>query len=163
MPEELSRRMPIAVVGMACRFPGAPDIDAFWSLLKSGGYAIGKLPPDRFDRDLYYSAERGTIGKSYSDVGGVVAEPEMTPALTGDVAHRHVLSVVAAACRDAKLPMREPAGRRVGIYVAHLRGSALAAGLTYARSVDEFIAELRKLDLPEVLYDSIATRIAAEG
>ena len=150
------------MVGMACRFPGAPDIDAFWSLLKSGGYAIGKLPPDRFDRDLYYSAERGTIGKSYSDVGGVVAEPEMTPALTGDVAHRHVLSVVAAACRDAKLPMREPAGRRVGIYVAHLRGSALAAGLTYARSVDEFIAELRKLDLPEVLYDSIATRIADE-
>ncbi len=31
---------PIAIVGMACRFPGAPDLSAFWNLLQSGGNAI---------------------------------------------------------------------------------------------------------------------------
>ena len=31
---------PIAVVGMACRFPGANGIDAFWRLLESGGNAV---------------------------------------------------------------------------------------------------------------------------
>ena len=31
---------PIAIVGMACRFPGADDIDAFWSLLHSGRNAV---------------------------------------------------------------------------------------------------------------------------
>ncbi len=30
----------IAIVGMACRFPGAEDIDAFWELLASGGSAV---------------------------------------------------------------------------------------------------------------------------
>lgn len=31
---------PIAVVGMACRFPSAPDISSFWRLLESGGNAV---------------------------------------------------------------------------------------------------------------------------
>ena len=30
----------IAVVGMACRFPGAPDLDAFWRLLEDGVDAV---------------------------------------------------------------------------------------------------------------------------
>ena len=30
----------IAVVGMACRFPGAPDLMAFWNLLEAGGNAV---------------------------------------------------------------------------------------------------------------------------
>ena len=33
---------PIAVIGMACRFPGAPDIPAFWRLLESGGNSISE-------------------------------------------------------------------------------------------------------------------------
>ena len=31
---------PIAIVGMACRFPGAPDIDTFWHQLKQGANAV---------------------------------------------------------------------------------------------------------------------------
>ena len=30
----------IAIVGMACRFPGAPDLRSFWSLLEAGGDAV---------------------------------------------------------------------------------------------------------------------------
>ena len=33
---------PIAVVGMACRFPGAPDLDAFWRLLDAGVDAVSE-------------------------------------------------------------------------------------------------------------------------
>ena len=33
---------PIAVIGMACRFPGAPDIPSFWRLLESGGNSISE-------------------------------------------------------------------------------------------------------------------------
>ena len=35
----------IAIVGMACRFPGADSIDAFWRLLESGGNAIQEGVP----------------------------------------------------------------------------------------------------------------------
>ncbi len=36
---------PIAVVGMACKFPGAPDIASLWRLLESGGNAISEAEP----------------------------------------------------------------------------------------------------------------------
>ncbi|MGW1564581.1 type I polyketide synthase, partial [Streptomyces sp. NPDC002144] len=37
----------IAVVGLACRFPGAQDPDAFWQLLSRGESAVGPVPEDR--------------------------------------------------------------------------------------------------------------------
>ncbi|MCY4426173.1 MAG: polyketide synthase, partial [Halieaceae bacterium] len=36
---------PIAVVGMACNFPGAPDISRFWRLLEEGGNAVSEGVP----------------------------------------------------------------------------------------------------------------------
>lgn len=38
---------PLAIVGMACRFPGAENLDAFWRLLASGSDAITPPPADR--------------------------------------------------------------------------------------------------------------------
>ena len=48
---EQARHEPMAIVGMACRFPGADDTDAFWDLLCRGGDAIVAVPPDRWDAD----------------------------------------------------------------------------------------------------------------
>ena len=43
---EASRRgQPIAIVGMACRFPGAADIPAFWRLLEAGRNAVSEGVP----------------------------------------------------------------------------------------------------------------------
>ena len=36
---------PIAIVGMACRFPGADDIESFWRLLEEGGNAVTERAP----------------------------------------------------------------------------------------------------------------------
>ncbi|MDE0083050.1 MAG: polyketide synthase [Gammaproteobacteria bacterium] len=36
---------PVAIVGMACRFPGAPDIPALWRLLEEGGNAVAERLP----------------------------------------------------------------------------------------------------------------------
>jgi acyl transferase domain-containing protein/acyl carrier protein/NADP-dependent 3-hydroxy acid dehydrogenase YdfG len=38
---------PVAVIGLGCRFPGAPDPRAFWELLENRGDAVGTLPADR--------------------------------------------------------------------------------------------------------------------
>nr|ALD82521.1 polyketide synthase [Nannocystis sp. MB1016] len=38
---------PIAIVGMACRIPRAPDVAAFWRLLHDGIDAIGEVPAER--------------------------------------------------------------------------------------------------------------------
>lgn len=39
----------IAVIGMACRFPGADNVEEFWRLLSAGQDAITPIPSDRFD------------------------------------------------------------------------------------------------------------------
>ncbi|MFE2461688.1 aminotransferase class I/II-fold pyridoxal phosphate-dependent enzyme [Streptomyces sp. NPDC059402] len=38
---------PVAVVGIGCRFPGAPDADSYWRLLRDGRDAVGDAPADR--------------------------------------------------------------------------------------------------------------------
>ena len=40
---------PIAIVGMACRFPGAENLDAFWKLLEAGGNAVTHGSPGSGD------------------------------------------------------------------------------------------------------------------
>ena len=39
----------VAVVGMACRFPGASDKEQFWRNLVDGRESIGDFPPLRLD------------------------------------------------------------------------------------------------------------------
>jgi hypothetical protein len=39
----------IAVIGVSCRFPGAQDPAAFWSLLAAGESAIRETPADRLE------------------------------------------------------------------------------------------------------------------
>ncbi|MDT5069989.1 MAG: hypothetical protein QOK02_6144 [Mycobacterium sp.] len=61
---------PIAIVAVSCRFPGAPDPEAFWDLLASGGDAIREVPEDRFDIDEFYDADPEARGKTYTRFGG---------------------------------------------------------------------------------------------
>ena len=43
---------PIAVVGMACRFPGADDLDAYWRLLVEGREGLTRVDPGEAQRGL---------------------------------------------------------------------------------------------------------------
>jgi hypothetical protein len=45
---------PIAIIGMACRFPGAPNLDEYWRLIREGRSAVSEVPADRWDPDLFY-------------------------------------------------------------------------------------------------------------
>ncbi|WP_123027421.1 type I polyketide synthase [Mycolicibacterium stellerae] len=61
---------PIAIVAVSCRFPGAPNPEAFWDLLAGGVDAIGEVPEDRFDIDEFYDPDPETPGKTYTRFGG---------------------------------------------------------------------------------------------
>ena len=39
----------VAVVGMACVFPGAPDLETYWRNLRDGVDAITDAPSDRIE------------------------------------------------------------------------------------------------------------------
>ena len=61
---------PIAIVAVSCRFPGAPDPEAFWEVLSGGVDAIREVPDDRFDIDEFYDPDPETPGKTYTRFGG---------------------------------------------------------------------------------------------
>lgn len=43
----------VAVIGMACKFPGASSTNEFWELLMRGQMMVSKVPSDRFASDLW--------------------------------------------------------------------------------------------------------------
>src|SRR5438270_587127 len=45
----------VAVVGMACRLPGAEGTDELWTLLRDGVDATTETPRDRYDVDELHS------------------------------------------------------------------------------------------------------------
>ncbi len=64
---------PIAVVGMACRYPGgANSPELLWQLLTSGEDAVAEVPADRWDIDAWYDPSPETAGKMYTRRGGFI-------------------------------------------------------------------------------------------
>ncbi|MBY0286514.1 MAG: SDR family NAD(P)-dependent oxidoreductase [Mycobacteriaceae bacterium] len=61
---------PIAIVAVSCRFPSAPDPEAFWDVLSGGVDAIREVPEDRYDVDEFYDPDPETAGKMYTRYGG---------------------------------------------------------------------------------------------
>jgi acyl transferase domain-containing protein/acyl carrier protein len=61
---------PIAIVAVSCRFPGAPDPEAFWEVLSGGVDTIREVPEDRFDIDEFYDSDPEAPGKTYTRFGG---------------------------------------------------------------------------------------------
>ncbi|MCL4267593.1 MAG: SDR family oxidoreductase [Anaerolineae bacterium] len=72
---ENKRSEPIAVVGMACRFPNnASTPEAFWHMLANGTDAVSEIPADRWDVEAYYAATPNTPGKIYSRYGSFLPQ-----------------------------------------------------------------------------------------
>src|SRR6478736_2818073 len=102
--------IPLAVIGLGCRFPGADNLDDYWHLVRDGKSGIVSLPSERLDRNLYFDPEQGKIGRTYSQIGGVVPERPLHREIcdlpqelidNSDSAHLIMCEVAAMACRHA--------------------------------------------------------------
>lgn len=69
-PNDQSARF--AIVGYAARFPGAPDADGFWDLLRTGREGISDVPEDRWDVEEFFDPEPGVPGKVVTRRAGFV-------------------------------------------------------------------------------------------
>ena len=70
--KDTDTKEPIAIVGLSCRFPGAPDVDSFWKLLLDEVDAITEVPADRWDADQYFDPESGKPGYINNRFGGFI-------------------------------------------------------------------------------------------
>ncbi|HEX8053993.1 MAG TPA: beta-ketoacyl synthase N-terminal-like domain-containing protein, partial [Thermoleophilaceae bacterium] len=123
-----TRDDPIAIVGMSCRFPGAPDLDAFWRLLDDGVDAVTAVPPTRWDADAFYDPDPDAPMRMNTRSGGFLDVPvdEFDAEMFGiapreaagmDPQQRLLLEVAWEALEDAGLPVNELSGTETGVFV----------------------------------------------
>ncbi|WTO26225.1 SDR family NAD(P)-dependent oxidoreductase [Streptomyces virginiae] len=62
-PEPAADPLDIAIVGMACAYPGAPDLAAYWAMVLAGTDAVTEVPAERWDPELYYDADPARAGE----------------------------------------------------------------------------------------------------
>ncbi|MFJ9668044.1 beta-ketoacyl synthase N-terminal-like domain-containing protein [Streptomyces sp. NPDC101219] len=135
LPAPEPDRDTIAVIGMACRLPGAPDVATFWRNLAAGHLAVGEVPPERWDASRFHrpTPQPGrTVGKWGGFVDGIEEFDAGHFGLTDEQARcldptiRLFLETTADCLRDAGLEGPELAGRDVGLF-AGARGTDYAA------------------------------------
>ncbi|HEY0791540.1 MAG TPA: SDR family NAD(P)-dependent oxidoreductase, partial [Chthoniobacterales bacterium] len=79
--------MAIAVIGMACRLPGAPDLDAFWRNIAGGVDSVTEVPPERLDIAPYFDLDPKAEGKTYSKWGGYLCDVDKFDPLFFHLSH----------------------------------------------------------------------------
>src|ERR1051326_615717 len=62
----------IAIVGLACRFPGASPVDAFWNTRREGRDVVGEIADDRWSTRYYHHPDPKQPGKSYTWYAGLL-------------------------------------------------------------------------------------------
>ncbi|HEX2685090.1 MAG TPA: beta-ketoacyl synthase N-terminal-like domain-containing protein, partial [Kofleriaceae bacterium] len=118
---------PIAIVGLGCRFPSAPDPDAFWTLLRAGGDAIQEVPADRWNADAFYDPDPATPGATTTRFGGFLPgidefEPSFFCISPREASHmdpqqRLLLEVTWEALENAGIAPQSLYGTATGVFV----------------------------------------------
>lgn len=161
----------VAIIGMACVFPGAPDLATFWDNICNGVDAITEAPPDRVDGiffdpsatgpDRLYARRGGFIGEYASfdpaafgimPVAAMGAEPEQLLSL----------NVAQRALEDAGYATRPFPRERTGVILG--RGNYIGAAMlrldNHVRVAEQLVLSLRAL-APELSEAQLAEVKAA--
>lgn len=128
-PEGQDGLEPIAIVGMAMRFPGGShNAEQFWEMLSKGRSAHKKIPKERFDADGYYHPDAARAGAINVKGGYFLSEdPVLFDApffsmtsleATGtDPQQRLMLEVAYESLENAGIPIQNVVGSQTSVFV----------------------------------------------
>lgn len=118
---------PIAIIGLGCRFPKAPNIGAFWRMMLDGVDAISEVPPDRWDVEMFYDPRPATPCRIVTRNGGFVDHIDsfdpyffgISPreAVRMDPQQRLLLEVTWEAMEYAGIPRERFVGSHTGVFM----------------------------------------------
>ncbi len=184
--QEQSSDVDIAIIGIACILPGAPDKETYWANIVAGKDAIVEVPPERWDPKRYFDPSALSVDagkKTPSKWGGFIPyvpfdalEYGIPPRSLAAIEPVQLLSlqVAADALRDAGYAHdgeREFNREKVSVIFGAEAGTDLASAYGF-RSLatqylgvlpdylDELLPELTEDSFPGMLTNVIAGRIA---
>jgi acyl transferase domain-containing protein len=142
---------PLAVVGLACRFPDADDPAALLDVVLTGRRSFRRLPPRRIDLTEYYQPDLATTDATYSTRAALLEGWQFECTAFGidkssfaaaDPAHWLALETAARALSAAGLPAGTGLNRdRTGVIIGNTlagdtsRANALRVRWPYVRRV----------------------------
>lgn len=122
------RRDAVAIVGISCRLPDAPDHRAFWANLVDGRDSMREIPAERWDWQQHY-AEKVEPGKTIARWGALIDDVDRfdagffaipaEEAASMDPQQRLLLQETYRAVEDAGIDMKSLAGSRTGVFVGY--------------------------------------------
>ncbi|MFD7862993.1 SDR family NAD(P)-dependent oxidoreductase [Streptomyces sp. NPDC059783] len=108
---------PVAIVGISCRLPGAPNPGAFWTLLSGGERAVGRVPAGREP----VGGDWGAFieGADRFDAAFFGITPREAAVL--DPQQRLMLELAWEAFEDARIVAADLSGSATGVFVGAMR------------------------------------------
>ncbi|WP_370949090.1 SDR family oxidoreductase [Amycolatopsis sp. cg5] len=169
----------IAIVGMSCMFPQAPDLTTFWANILGGVDSVTEVPARRWDQSLYYDPD-GDGSRTPSRWGGFLPEIPFDPLSYGippsslsAIEPVQLLALEAArrALVDAGYGDREFDRSKASVVFGAEAGSDLSNAMTLRTVLPSYLGEippaldaqlprLTEDSFPGVLANVIAGRVA---
>ncbi|MCP4995666.1 MAG: SDR family NAD(P)-dependent oxidoreductase, partial [Gammaproteobacteria bacterium] len=126
-PDRENKETDIAIIGMACRFPGAKDYRQFWQNLVSGVDSVTEIPPERWDWRAYWGDPLTEPNKTNSRWGGFIEDVDKFDASFFNISPREaelmdpqqrILLELSFACiEDAGYRPSALLGSKTGVFI----------------------------------------------
>lgn len=123
----VSRGGDIAVVGLGCRFPHAPNVNALWRLVRNGEIAFQNIPNQRWNHASFFSSDVRAADKTYAVKGAFIDGIEEFAALHFSIAprrlhvmdpqHRLLIETVRETLQDAGYDARPFDRANTGVFI----------------------------------------------
>ncbi len=168
-----ARSRSVAIVGVGAVLPDAPDVAAFWKNLKEGRNSIRDVPRERWNADLYFDPDPRAPDRTYSKIGGWVADYEWNPlgwrmpippkvAASMDPTQKYAIAAARQALLDYGHPHRPLDGDRTAVILGNAMGGDYHL-LTGARILfPEVAEELRAAPAYRALPEDVRAAVLEE-
>ncbi|RKG95269.1 hypothetical protein D7V97_37505, partial [Corallococcus sp. CA053C] len=130
---------PIAIIGLAGRYPQAEDLEAFWDNLQAGQDCITEIPKERWNHERWFDPTGSRPGTTQGKWGGFLQGiDQFDPRLFNlspreaelmDPQERLFLETAWQVLEDAGHAGRALRGRQVGVFVGVMWGQYALLGL----------------------------------
>ncbi|MEV0416398.1 type I polyketide synthase, partial [Streptomyces sp. NPDC050448] len=143
----------IAITGLGCRFPGAPNLHAYWKLLLSGERQFSTVPAERWNHESFHApGDPSAPHAAYTDQVAFLDAVDRFDALhygvppararAMDPQHRLMLDVAREALDDAGLGRGDFDRENTGVFI----------GMSVSDYKDLMAAPLRALALADAAH-----------